>query len=780
MSYVTSPNGLNQAEVAERLARGATNKVVRKTGRTVGEIVRANVFTRINAILGILFGIVMFTGSWINGAFGLLILANSAIGIIQEVRAKRTLDRLTILNESQPRVIREGSLCPLPQDSLVIDELVELGAGEQLVVDGVVRSAIELKIDESMLTGESKPVLKTVGDQLLSGSFVVAGSGTYQATAIGSDAYAAKLIAAAGSFSLTDSELQRGIDRILKFIGWLMIPTGALTIWTQLGRTEAPLNDAILAMVAALVPMVPEGLVLMTSIAFAVGVVRLGRRGALVNELAAIEALARVDVVCVDKTGTLTENRMELVDVDMLASGGGNAELEQVKRVLAAMVSADKHPNDTMQAIGESLAGYAAPSVTRVEPFDSTRKWSGVALGEEGSWVIGAPDMVTTAEDVLHKVQSLSEQGMRVLLLASVAELSATVSDPRPVALITLQQKVRADAAETLDFFEHENVNVKVISGDNAVSVAAVARQVGIDGEVVDARSLTPENTMEKVTGASVFGRVTPEQKKEMVEALQVAGHTVAMTGDGVNDVLALKAADIGVAMGTGAPASRSVAQVVLLDNKFATLPHVVVEGRRVIGNIERVANLFLTKTIYSVLVAAFMACAGLSYPFQPIHVTMIGWFTIGIPAFVLSLGPNAERARTGFVRRVLWLAIPFGLLIAVFTIGFWLLHYPSELGGVEHRQVSTATLAVLLIMAMWVLGVVARPWNWWKLILLGTGCAAYVLIFLLPQISHWLLLDAGNSTLLIDAVVVGAIGAGSIEIMRVVFSAVERRRSVK
>lgn len=767
MSFVTSLAGLSSAEVEIRKQRGQVNRVVRRSGRTVGDIVRANVFTRINAILAILFAIVMATGSWINGAFGLLIIANSAIGIIQEIRAKRTLDRLTILGESKPRVRRDGEVRELPQSEIVLDDVIELAAGEQVLVDGVVRSATELKVDESMLTGESEPVRKSVGDDVLSGSHIVAGSGAFQATAIGADAYAAKLVAAAGAFSLTDSELQRGIDKILKIISWLLIPTGALTIWTQLWRTEAPLKEAILAMVAALVPMVPEGLVLMTSIAFAVGVVRLGRRQALVNELNAIESLARVDVVCVDKTGTLTENRMELSEVLPLTGS-------DVAAVLRAMVAADPHPNDTMQAISAGLTAGQALAVVAWEPFDSTRKWSGVDLGQDGKWVLGAPDVLCDDPAVLARVAASSDRGLRVLLLGKVAHFGGECSAE---ALVVLRQKLRADAADTVAFFEREGVAVKVISGDNARSVAAVAEQVGIVGETVDARQLTAEELSASMESGAVFGRVRPDQKRDMVRALQQQGHTVAMTGDGVNDVLALKTADMGVAMGAGAPASRAVSQLVLLDNRFSTLPHVVAEGRRVIGNIERVANLFLTKTIYSVVVAAVMGIAGLAYPFQPIHVTMIGWFTIGIPAFVLSLAPNAERAQPGFARRVLWRAIPFGVLIAVFTLGFWMRNYPAELGSEAHRQAATATLAVLLIMAMWVLGVVARPWQLWKVALLGAGVAGYVVIFVVPPIQHFLLLDASNLPLLSSAVLLGIIGALCIEIVHFALRRVELHR---
>ncbi|WP_454964424.1 HAD-IC family P-type ATPase, partial [Corynebacterium durum] len=374
---VTGPGGLSQKDVDTRVSQGLVNHSVRRTGRRTVDIIRSNVFTRINAMLGVLLIIVLSTGSWINAAFGLLIVVNSSIGIIQELRAKRTLDRLTIVGESKPTVIREGEHISVLRDELVLDDLIDLGSGDQLVVDGVVRSADGLMVDESLLTGESDPVLKKPGDAVFSGSFVSSGQGTYQATAIGDDAYAARLIAEAGRFQLTDSRLQAGINSILQLITYLLVPTGILTIWTQLSRTGAPLRDALLSMVAALVPMVPEGLVLMTSIAFAVGVVRLGRRNALINELPAIEGLARVNVVCTDKTGTLTENRMELEHIQLL----GDTSLDTVHRVLQGFVAADNRPNDTLHAIAEGVGDEGfGDEVLDCVAFDSARKWSGVSL----------------------------------------------------------------------------------------------------------------------------------------------------------------------------------------------------------------------------------------------------------------------------------------------------------------------------------------------------------------------------------------------------------------
>lgn len=763
MTDSASIRGLSAVDVDKRRAAGQTNRAVRLTGRSSGDIIRSNVFTRINAMLAVLFGIVAVTGSWINGAFGLLIVVNSAIGIVQELRAKRTLDRLTILGESKPRVVRDGVASELSRDEIVLDDVIELATGDQLVVDGPVLAADGLKVDESMLTGESDAVEKRPGDVVYSGSFVVAGQGYFRAEKIGAEAYSARLIAEAGEFKLTDSELHRGIDKILRLITWLLIPVGALTIWTQLGRTDNGTMDALLAMVAALVPMVPEGLILMTSIAFAVGVVRLGKHNALVNELRSIETLARVGAVCLDKTGTLTENRMELHEVVPLPS----ADRAAVDSALQSLASADKHPNDTMAAItaGLRVTGTARrPAITAKVPFDSTRKWSGIAT-DSGAWVIGAPEMLSADADVLARCAEVSDQGIRVLLLARSPRLAEDLQpgELTPQALVCLKQKIRATAKDTLDFFDAEGVEVKVISGDNANSVRAVAEQVGITGRAVDAREL-PGEASQSVRDFDVFGRVTPEQKRELVRGLQEQGECVAMTGDGVNDVLALKDANIGIAMGAGSPAARSVAQVVLLDNDFATLPQVVAEGRRVIGNIERVANLFLTKTIYSVVLALVLGLVGRTYPFQPIHVTMIGWFTIGIPAFVLSLAPNYDKARPGFVRRVLLLALPSGLLIGAFTLGFWLWHYPGDAASAHARQASTATLLVLLIMAVWVLCVVARPLNLWKTLLILGSAAGYAVIFTVPALQRVLLLDASNVGLLIDAVVVGLIGSVAIE----------------
>ncbi|MFT4397499.1 HAD-IC family P-type ATPase [Gordonia lacunae] len=801
---VASP-GLTAAQVAERVAAGQVNALPDRSGRSVSDIVRANVFTRINAILGVLFAIVVFTGSLINGLFGLLIIANSGIGIIQEIRAKRTLDKLAIVGQTRPRVRRDGTVTEVPPDEVVLDDIIEIGAGDQIVVDGEVVEATALDVDESLLTGEADPIDKDPGAAVLSGSFVVAGGGAYRATKVGADAYAAQLAAEASKFTLVSSELRSGIDQILRVITWLLIPAGVLTIVNQLFISDNGLRRALLGMVAALVPMVPEGLVLMTSIAFAVGVVRLGRRQCLVNELPAIEGLARVNVVCADKTGTLTENGMRLAEVRTLGSVPG----ETAAQVLAALAAHDPRPNASMLAVAEAQPVAPDWTVTAVKPFSSATKWSGMSFrgsgagptagNDAGHWIIGAPDVLLDPEgDTARLASDIGATGLRVLLLACTDVPVDTDPAPgevapgtvSPVALVVLEQRVRPDARGTIDYFEQQHVAVKVISGDNARSVGAVAASLGL-GSVdtsVDAREL-PDETGELadvVEHGVTFGRVRPDQKRAMVKALQSRDNTVAMTGDGVNDVLALKDADIGVAMGSGSSAARSVAQIVLLDNKFATLPYVVGEGRRVIGNIERVSNLFLTKTVYAVLLALFVGVGGLlgavfgsdplSYPFQPIHVTISAWFTIGIPAFVLSLAPNNERARRGFVRRVLLSAVPNGIIVGLCTFVTYLIVNPGgagvEVGGdaVElspgQTQAATASLMTLIAIAVYVLAVVARPYNWWKIVLLAVSAGAYVLIFAWPFTQDLFRLDSSNWGMNSVALISAAIGIVCVEVV--------------
>ncbi|MGW0658217.1 cation-translocating P-type ATPase [Streptodolium elevatio] len=761
----TSPEGLTSAQVAERVARGEVNDVPARSSRSARDIVRANVFTRFNAIIGTLFVIIMVFGAPQDGLFGLVIVANTAIGIIQELRAKKTLDALAMVGEAKPRVRRDGRTTDVTPRELVLDDVCAIGAGEQIVVDGVVVEADGLELDESLLTGESDPVHKHPGDPVMSGSFVAAGNGAFRATKVGRDAYAARLAEEASRFTLTRSELRSGLDVILKYVTWLMVPVGILLLVSQLRSNKGDFSGAMTGMVAGVVTMVPEGLMLLTSVAFAVGVVRLGRKQCLVQELPAIEGLARVDVVCLDKTGTLTEGGMDVGEVRTLAPD------LPVKEALGALGTSDPRPNASLQAI---IDAHPAPEgdgwrVTGVEPFSSARKWSGATFAGEGSWLLGAPDVLLPQGDpVLRDVDELGAQGLRVLLLAKAdGPLGDRAAEhAAPAALVVLEQRLRPDAADTLRYFASQAVAAKVISGDNALSVGAVAGKLGLAGaeHPVDARTL-PEDRAElaqELDDNTVFGRVTPQQKRAMVAALQSKEHTVAMTGDGVNDVLALKDADIGVAMGSGSAASRSVAQIVLLDNKFATLPAVVAEGRRVIGNIERVANLFLSKTVYALLLSLLTGVASLPFPFLPRHLTLIGTLTIGTPAFFLALGPNTERARPGFVPRVLRFAVPAGVVAAGTTfLTYWLarLNHGSSL-----EQDRTAATITLFMVAMWILAIVARPYAWWKLVLIAAMGGGYLLAMFVPFLSDFFALYPDDLPNWGIAVGIGLAGMGVLE----------------
>lgn len=680
--------GLTAAEVAERVRRGEVNDVPVRSSRTLAEIVRANVFTRFNAIIGVLWLVMLFVAPFQDSLFGYVILANTGIGIIQEWRAKKTLDSLAVIGEARPTVRRDGAATEVSTSEIVLDDVIEIGPGDKAVVDGVVAEADGLEIDESLLTGEADPVVKRPGDQVMSGSFVVAGGGAFRATKVGREAYAAQLAEEASRFTLVHSELRSGISTILKYVTWMMVPTAIGLVVSQLFVKDNDLKDSVARTVGGIVPMVPEGLVLLTSVAFAIGVVRLGRKQALVQELPAIEGLARVDTVCLDKTGTLTEGGMDVTELRTL----DGADESYVRKVLGALGESDPRPNASLQAIIDAYPDAEEWRCTESLPFSSARKYSGAAFsegdGESSTWLLGAPDVLLSSGDpALAETGRLNEQGLRVLLLARA---SRDLDDPalargaRPTALVVLEQRLRPDAADTLRYFAEQDVRAKVISGDNAVSVGAVAAKLGLKGGVVDARDLPadPDGMAKALDEGTVFGRVTPQQKRDMVGALQSRGHTVAMTGDGVNDVLALKDADIGVAMGSGSEATRAVAQIVLLDNSFATLPSVVAEGRRVIGNITRVATLFLVKTVYSVLLAVLVVCWQVEYPFLPRHLTLLSTLTIGVPAFFLALAPNRERAQPHFVRRVMRYSIPGGVVAAVATFVTYLIarhHYTGE-----------------------------------------------------------------------------------------------------
>ncbi|MGW0814302.1 HAD-IC family P-type ATPase [Streptomyces viridiviolaceus] len=768
----TPATGLTAAEVAERVARGQINDVPVRSSRSLADIVRANVFTRFNAIIGVLWVIMLFVAPIQDSLFGFVILANTGIGIVQEWRAKKTLDSLALIGEVRPTVRRDGLAAEVSTSEIVLDDVIEIGPGDKAVVDGVCVEADGLEIDESLLTGEADPVVKRPGDQVMSGSFVVAGGGAFAATKVGREAYAAQLAEEASRFTLVQSELRSGISTILKYVTWMMVPTAIGLVISQLIVKDNDLKDSVARTVGGIVPMVPEGLVLLTSVAFAIGVIRLGRKQCLVQELPAIEGLARVDTVCLDKTGTLTEGGMDVTELRTL----NGADEEYVRKVLGALGESDPRPNASLRAVIDAYPDAEEWRCTEALPFSSARKYSGATFsegdGESSTWLLGAPDVLLADDDpALAETGRLNEQGMRVLLLARTdRELDDTevARDPAPTALVVLEQRLRPDAADTLRYFADQNVRAKVISGDNAVSVGAVAAKLGLSGSAVDARRLPAERDgmAEALDDGTVFGRVTPQQKREMVGALQSRGHTVAMTGDGVNDVLALKDADIGVAMGSGSEATRAVAQIVLLNNSFATLPSVVAEGRRVIGNITRVATLFLVKTVYSVLLAVLVVCSQVEYPFLPRHLTLLSTLTIGVPAFFLALAPNKERARPNFVRRVMRYAIPGGVVAAAATFATYLVarHHYSGPGALD-AETSAATLTLFLI-SMWVLAIIARPYTWWRVALVAAMGAAFLVVLVVPWLQDFFALKLVGVTMPWAAVAIAAVAAATLEVL--------------
>ncbi len=766
--HETPPTGLTEAEVRQRVDRGATNARGERTSRTFGEILRANIFTRFNAILGVLLVVILAVGHPQDALFGIVLVSNALIGIVQEVRAKRTLDQLAVISEPRVRVLRDGEVREVSVDGVVLDDLIELRTGDQIAADGIVRATTALQVDESLLTGESDPVDKETGDHVLSGSFVVAGSGRFQATAVGDDAYARKLATEARRFALARSELMDGINRILRYVTWLIFPTGALLIVSQYYALDE-WTDAVSGAVAGVVGMVPQGLVLLTSVAFGVAAVTLARRKVLVQELPAVEGLARVDVVCFDKTGTLTDGNIVFDRVERLDD---RAPVEDALGALAA----EEDRNATLNAIAAAFPAADGWQRTGFVPFSSARKWSAATFGDHGTWVLGAPELVWAGRDgeVSAEAERLAATGQRVLLLTRTdAPLDGETlpAGMDAAALVLFEEQVRPDAAETLAYFAQQGVELKVISGDSPRTVGAVARRVGMPhaDQPFDARELPDDldELGETLEHRSVFGRVTPHQKQDMVKALQGREHTVAMTGDGVNDALALKLADIGVAMGSGAPATRAVAQLVLLDGRFSTLPGVVAEGRRVTANIERVANLFVTKTVWATLLAIAVSLAFWPYPFLPRHLTIIDTLTIGVPSFFLALAPNTRRYVPGFVERVLRFTIPAGSIAAVAAFAAFALARFDDLPLTEQR---TAATLVMLMMSLTVLVILAQPLTWRRVVLVGLMIVGFVLLFPIQSVRDFYDLRLPNDVIA-GTLVIGFAGvavlAGGWEVSR-------------
>ncbi len=769
--------GLTAAQVRERVLDGRTNATTTRTSRTLVEIVQANVLTFFNALLLLLLVAILTTGRWQNGLFGLVIVANAVIGIVQESRAKHTLDRLALLHAPTARVVRDGQEREIVVADLVLDDLVKLRSGDQVLADGDVRESHGLEIDESLLSGESEPVAKDAGDQVRAGAIVVAGQGSFQALAVGDATFAATLATEARRFTVTPSELVQGTNRILRGIAVLLVVIAPVLIWSQFRSTDNHgWQDAVTGTVAALVGMVPEGLVLLTSLAFVVAAVGLVRRSTLVQELPSVEALARVDVVCLDKTGTLTYGDIRFERLELFRA----LDEDEVRAALAVFARAGDATNATAAALAEAFPATAWEQVGGV-PFSSARKWSAIETRGQGSWILGAPEMVlhhpTSPEqaDARARADRAAAEGSRVLLLAHTGRtVDGEVplpADARPVSLVVLTERVRDDAAETLRYFTEQGVALKIISGDNPRTVGAVAAGLGVPGvagaaDAVDARTLPDdqESLADALEAHSAFGRVTPHQKRAFVIALQSRGYVVAMTGDGVNDALALKDADIGVAMGNGTAATRAVAQIILLDSRFAHLPDVVAEGRRVMANIERAGSLFLVKSSYAMVLAVIVAFTGTAYPLAPIQLTLISTVTIGIPAFALALGPNSRRYVPGFLHRVLRFAVPVGMVTGASAyVGYEATRVLEASADVAEAR-TTATLIVLIV-SLWTLLVLARPLNGWKLALVASMAGIVALVLAVPALGHDVFLLEISRVRLTIAAVIGAGGAVFVEV---------------
>ena len=814
-----APRGLSASQVRERVRQGLTNAYREPSSRSAAAILRTNLLTVFNAILGVALVVVLLVGQWVDALFGFVLVLNTATGTLAEVRAKRALDRLSVLQAPTAHVRREGREADVDVADIVLDDVVRLRSGEQVPADGELLTADGLEIDESILTGESDAVRPAPGDRVLSGTTVTAGEGLMRATAVGERAYAHRLAREARRFSRVGSELQEGTDRVLRWISWVIVPVALLLAWSQISaaggwqaaRATGAWRMATVAAIAGVVGMVPQGLVLLTSVNFATASLRLARRRVLVQELPAVEVLARVDTLCLDKTGTITTGRIRLERVEGPGGAGAGPEL---RGALAALTSQES--NATALAVREGLGELGAPGPDdaggrtgtddadgRRVPFSSRRKWSAAGAGGR-TWVMGAPEIVLDGAEgagaLLARARELAGRGLRVVGLA-VADAGcgrapdgdAALPDGRAAAgLVVLAEEVRPDAERTLAYFRDQGVRVKVISGDNPVTVAAVARRAGVraagaveggaeaveggadepgagrDGEfaVVDARTLPADASAPEelealagaVEGADVLGRVTPEQKRAFVRALRRRGRTVAMTGDGVNDALALKDADLGIAMGNGAPATRAVARLVLLSGEFSALPGVVAEGRRVMANTERIASLFLSKTVYASLIAVVVALTAISYPFLPRQLTIVSSLTIGIPAFVLALAPNRRRYRSGFLRRVLVLSVPAGLVAGTCTLAArtWL----AAVGAAE-GQVTTGATLVLVACGLALLTLTARPlWGWRLGLIVLMGAIAVMGVLVAPVRAFFLLEWPAPTTWLVVAVMTGVVVA--------------------
>ncbi len=715
-------SGLTEQEVQQRMEQGLDNRADVSSGKTVGEIVRSNLLTYFNLIFLIIAILLCLVGSYRNLTFLPIVIGNTLIGIFQELRAKQVLDRMNILNAPHALVSRNGVLQKISSEKLVRDDVIQLNAGDQICADAVVLQG-NIQVNESLLTGEADEVEKSTGSSLMSGSYVVAGQCYAKLEKVGSESYISRLTREAKALGDGEqSEMIRSINKIVKWIGITIIPIGAILFAQSYYFNHESVRISVVSAMAAIIGMIPEGLYLLTTAALALSTIRLARRKVLLHDMKSIEALARVDVLCVDKTGTITEPTMCAEDVLLCQTPQAQAMgLSAAKELLADYAAASSDSNATMQALKayiERLPENTAKKRMALEstPFSSAVKYSSVRF-PDGAYLLGAPEFILGAdfESISAQVAPLAQEGYRVLLLAQYAggcpkgELTEAVT---PLALVLLSNPIRENAVKTFSYFREQGVTIKVISGDNPQTVSQIAQQAGIENahRFVDAAALKDPEALEAAAEQyTVFGRVSPQQKQQLVRALQKAGHTVAMTGDGVNDILAMKDADCSVAMASGSEAAAQAAQVVLLDSDFAHMPNVVLEGRQVVNNIQRSASLFLVKNIFSLLLSLFSAIFMITYPLEPAQVSLISMFTIGLPGFLLALEPNRERIEGRFLRNVMLKALPAGLT-DVLAVGA--LVVCGEVFSLPKTDIATAATMLLSAVGIMILIKISHPFN--------------------------------------------------------------------
>ena len=676
--------GLTDEQVNERIEQGKVNADENPNTRTYKQIVRENTLTFFNFLNLVLLILVLMVGSYKNAFFVGIIIINTLIGIAQEIRAKKTIDKLAILTAKKSIVIREGKKWTVPTEDLVLDDLVCLKTGDQVPADAKVLEG-SVEVNESLLTGESDNLPKNVGDELFSGSFVTSGEACCQIIHVGKDNYAAQITSEAKEFKRHNSELKNSLNAILKVISIIIVPLGALLFYKQYYVVGNTFKDSIVSMVAGVLGMIPEGLVLLTSVALTLGALVLANKKTLVQELYCIETLARVDTLCLDKTGTITEGTMCVERVEPWSEASENKDtdeiptededepdLHEIENTMANLMYVLKDQNATIDALRKRFPAKSSMTLEHIVPFSSDRKYSGAVFEDNGTYLMGAAQFLFPEgrEDILDVCQNYAEEGLRVLVLAHSTQMAEGTELPEnlePAALLLLTDVIREEAPDTLQFFDSQEVDLKVISGDDPVTVSAIAKRAGLKNaeNYVDATTLETEEQLEEaVAKYSVFGRVTPQQKKEMVQALQKQGHTVAMTGDGVNDVLALKEADCSIAMAQGSDAAKNIANVVLLDSNFASMPHIVNQGRRVVNNIRTAASMFLIKTMFSVMLSLLTIFFGNAYPFEPIQMSLISACAVGIPTFLLAQENNYDKIDHTFLRHVFLNAFPAALTI--------------------------------------------------------------------------------------------------------------------